>query len=130
VMAARFVAGPAAPPPPGNWVSAPALPGYRLQARITPQTTGPLTATLLPDCLAETACFSGALRGRTEALVRVIGPRPNGRMWPSIVRFTPSQIEVWIEQEATGEVRYYLLPAVPQESGELPGLIDRSGFAP
>jgi len=39
-------------------------------------------------------------------------------------------VEVWIEQIATGQVRYYLLPGVDVNSGELPGFVDRTGFLP
>jgi hypothetical protein len=39
-------------------------------------------------------------------------------------------VEVWIEQIATGEVRYYLLEGAAQGSSELPGLFDRQGFMP
>jgi hypothetical protein len=38
--------------------------------------------------------------------------------------------EVWIQQISTGSTKYYLLPALAQNSGTLPGLVDRTGFRP
>ena len=83
-----------------------------------------------PACLPETICVSGALPGRAEIFLRVIGPRPNGFLWPTIVKFTTSTVEVWIEQVSTGEVQYYGLDGATQGSSELPGLFDRTGFQP
>ncbi|HEV2845776.1 MAG TPA: hypothetical protein VG477_13070, partial [Thermoanaerobaculia bacterium] len=81
-------------------------------------------------CLPETLCVSGALAGRSEVFVRVIGPRPNGFLWPTIVRCTPSRVEVDIEQISTQTVKTYVLEAVPPDSQELTGLQDRQGFLP
>jgi hypothetical protein len=74
--------------------------------------------------------MSGALAGRSELFVRIVGPRPNGFLWPTLVRFTPSRVEVWIEQLATGDVRHYVLPASGPGDDTLPGLQDRTGFQP
>ncbi len=74
--------------------------------------------------------MSGALPGRSEAFVRIIGPRPNGFLWPTIVRFTPSRMVVEIQQISTTTTNTYELPAVPPESDELSGLQDRTGFRP
>ena len=68
--------------------------------------------------------------GPREVIVRVVGPKPNGFLWPTIVKLSTSQVEVWIEQFATGEVQYYLLPGATPGSEMLPGLFDRDGFAP
>ncbi len=74
--------------------------------------------------------MSGAVAGRSEVFVRIIGPRPNGFLWPNVVKFTTSRIEVWIEQTETGQVQYYDLPAADPNAGILAGLFDRNGFAP
>jgi hypothetical protein len=63
-------------------------------------------------------------------LVRVVGPRPNGRLWPILVRLTTSRVEVWIRQLAGGLILYYELPAVGPGDDSLDGLVDRDGFAP
>jgi hypothetical protein len=63
-------------------------------------------------CLPETLCVSGALPGRTELQLRLLGPRPNGYLWLQAVRFTPSRVVISAEQIATGVVREYVLPAV------------------
>lgn len=115
-------------PPPGDWITSPALPGFRVKGRITAGTE--VRSVRSEPCLGETVCLSGAVPGRPELFVRVIGPRPNGYLWPTLVRFTTSQAEVWIEQPATGAIRYYLLEAVPRDSDELSGLVDRTGFLP
>jgi hypothetical protein len=82
------------------------------------------------SCMAETACFSGAVAGRSEVLVRVVGPK-NGHLQPSIVKFNTTRVEVWIEQVSTGLVKYYDSPAGGPGLWELKGQFDRlSGFLP
>jgi hypothetical protein len=81
-----------------------------------------------PECLPETICVSGALPGRTEVQLRIIGPRDNGFLWPTIVKFTTSTVEVWIERISTQEIQYYGLEGSTPGSSELPGLFDRTGF--
>ena len=71
-----------------------------------------------------------AVPGRSEVFVRVIGPRPNGYLWPTIVRFTPSLVQVDVQQISTGITKTYVLPAIPPDSDELSGLQDRTGFRP
>jgi hypothetical protein len=117
-------------PPPGEGVIPDAFSGFRVHVRIGGDEPDPRIGALEPLCLPETACFSGALSGRSEVLVRIVGPKPNGRLWPTIVRLTTSRVEVWIEQLATGERRYYLLEGATPTAGELDGLFDRFGFPP
>jgi hypothetical protein len=121
---------PPPPPPPGPWLASPELPGFRAKARITPPGHGPLAGAATADCIAETLCVEGALAGRPEAFLKVIGPRPNGFLWVQISRFTPSEFELWVEQTATGELRYYRLPAVGPGDPEVSGLQDRQAFRP
>jgi hypothetical protein len=83
-----------------------------------------------PACIAETLCVSGAVPGRSEVFVRVVGPKPNGFLWPTLVKFSTSTVEVWIEQRASQEVRYYLLEGATPGVDTLPGLFDRMGFLP
>jgi hypothetical protein len=118
------------PPPDTSWMATPALPGFRFQTRIT-AAGGVVVATRQEaDCLPETLCVSGALPGRSELFLRIVGPRPKGYLWPHVVKFSTSRIEVWIEQTSRGEVRYYDLPAAAADSGLLTGLFDRQGFVP
>lgn len=81
-------------------------------------------------CLPETECVSGALEGRTEVLLRIIGPRPNGKLWPTLVKFTTSRVDVWIRQLSTGVEKHYVLEGAAPGVDELPGLFDRDGFDP
>jgi hypothetical protein len=121
----------AAPAPPaGAWLSSPALPGYRFKALIGSGAGARVAA--LEDCIAETACLSGALPGRSELFLRLVGPKPNGHLWPNLVKFSTSRIQVWIEQPVTGTRRYYDLPAVGQgaERLDLAGLAHKTGFLP
>jgi hypothetical protein len=60
-------------------------------------------------CIPETVCVSGALPGRAEVFLRVVGPRPNGKLWPTLVKFTTSRVDVWIRQLSTGEEKHYTL---------------------
>lgn len=115
-------------PPSGPWLSSPELAGFRVKARIlgTPARAG----TGVDDCVADTLCVAGALANRAEVLVRVPGPKPNGYLWPTLVKFNTAPVEVWIEQVDGGAIRYYLLRGSAPEVDELPGLIDRLGFVP
>lgn len=126
LWAAGAVSGPAPPPPAGDPLTTPELPGFRFWARIG----GTRIGTEVIDCPAETLCVAGAIPDRAEILLRIVGPRPNGYLWPSLVRFTTSEIEVWIRQDSTGLTKYYQLPATGPQSDTLPGLVDRTGFRP
>jgi ELWxxDGT repeat protein len=116
-------------PPAGPWLSSRTLPGFEVKVRIT-SGTGTIAGALEPDCIPETVCVSGAVPGRSEVFVRVVGPKPNGRLWPTLVKFTTSAVEVWIRQTSTDVVRYYRLEGARPGFDELPGLFDREGFAP
>ena len=115
-------------PPTASWQSSPALPGFELQVRVTAG-SHVVPTRQETDCLPETICFSGAVPGRTELMVRVVGPKPNGFLWPNLVKFSTSQIELWIRRTGTAPVRYYRLQAPPEGSNALTGLVDRQGFS-
>ena len=113
----------------GPFLTSSNFPDFRFRVRIV-SGTQTLQGRKENDCIPDTLCVSGALAGRSEVFLRIIGPRPNGFLWPTIVRFTPSRVEVDIQQISTGILRTYVLPAVPPESDLLPGLQDRMGFLP
>lgn len=115
-------------PPAGAWLTTPEVPGFRFKVLITAQSS--IAGARVADCIEDTLCVSGAVPGRAEIFLRVVGPRPNGYLWPTLVKLTTSQVEVWIEQEDGGQVRYYLLPGASPTSSELPGFFDRTGFLP
>lgn len=119
-----------APPPPGAWLGALGLPGFEIQVRIAPAGGEPVATRIEPGCIPETACVSGALQGRSEVFIRVVGPKPNGYLWPTLVRFSTSDVEVWLRQQGTGEVRYYLLAGPRRGDDSLDGVFDRTGFLP
>jgi ELWxxDGT repeat protein len=124
-------AGSPPPPPPADAIeiSAPELGAYRLWVRISAAgAVQPVRREAA--CIPETVCVSGALPGRSELFVRIVGPKPNGRLWPTLVRFSTSTIEVWIEQLGTGELRHYRLEGAAPGSSDLDGLFDRHGFEP
>jgi hypothetical protein len=106
------------------------LPGFRVWVRFSPPATAPSWATLVEPCLAQALCAAGLLPARAEVIVRLIGPKPNGFLWPQIVRFTTDQVEVWVQQKATGVTRYYLLSGDSPSSETLTGRVDRHGFKP
>ncbi|HJX29705.1 MAG TPA: PPC domain-containing protein [Thermoanaerobaculia bacterium] len=116
-------------PPTGNWLTTNQIPGFRFKVRITAGSQS-IAGAKVNDCLEDTLCVSGAIRDRAEVFIRVVGPRPNGLLWPTMVKLNTSQVEIWIEQEDTGEVRYYFLPGADPSSSELPGFFDRNGFQP
>jgi hypothetical protein len=114
------------PPPAGPWLSSPALPGFEVKVLISDSTPGGNVA----DCITETLCVSGALAGRAEIFVKVIGPRPNGFLWAQVSRFTPSKVEIWLRQIKTGKINYYALAPVPAGVDNVSGLQDRGAFQP
>jgi len=133
IAADRFtlLKGPAdPPPPPAELLTDADFPGFRFGVRITDQAGGSREGTAEAACLPETLCVSGAVPGRTEVLVRIVGPKPNGYLWPTLAKLTTSRVEVWIEQVATGKLRYYRLEGASPGVDELPGLFDRTGFLP
>jgi hypothetical protein len=113
-----------------GFLTSPEVPGFRFRVTIFPVGGSPITGRRENDCIPETLCVSGAIPGRSEVFLRVIGPRPNGYLWPTIVRFTPSRVVVEVQQISTSFTKTYELPAVPQGSDELDGLQDRTGFLP
>ncbi|HWN42785.1 MAG TPA: hypothetical protein VNW71_11220 [Thermoanaerobaculia bacterium] len=117
---------PRTPQPPGRWIEAKGVPGFRVQARLT--SDGKSRILRKEPCVVETFCLSGATPGVTELLVRVTGPRPNGYFWPMLARFAPATLEVWVQQRKTGKIRYYRLNAPPAGSSQLDGHVDRQGF--
>ncbi len=118
------------PPPDGPDLTTDELPGFTVKVRITPSGGTPILGRSEAACIPETLCVSGAIEGRSEVFVRVVGPKPNGYLWPTLVKFTTSTVEVWIEQVSTGTVRYYRLGGASPGSSDLPGLFDREGFTP
>lgn len=117
-----------APPAGGGPFATGEVPGFRVWVRIT-GTTGEMSPVQQEaDCLPEALCVSGAVPGRTEALLRIVGPKPNGYLWPTVIRLTTSRVEIWVEQEATGAMRYYVLEEARPGHDTLPGLFDRHGF--
>ncbi|HUP43216.1 MAG TPA: hypothetical protein VM599_08410 [Thermoanaerobaculia bacterium] len=117
-------------PPPEQALTSPELPGFRVWVLITGQPGDSRWGAMEANCLAETLCASGALPGRVEVQVRVVGPKPNGYLWPTLVKLSTSRVEVWIEQVSTGVIRHYVLPGASPGDDTLPGLFDRFGFEP
>lgn len=116
----------APPVPAGSWITVPDLSRYRFKVRINGVTTG----TQVPGCMPETVCIAGVIPSRTEVLLRVIGPRPNGWMHAQVIKFTVSRVEVWVNDLATGLTRYYELNSVGAESSILPGIVHKEAFVP
>ncbi len=125
---------PPPPPPPGDcpdgYFTDDTYPDFCFDVSITPPGEAPIDGTREASCIEDTVCVSGALAGRSEVYVRIIGPRPNGFLWPTIVRFTPSQVNVDIFQISTEETKSYQLDAVGPNEDDLSGLQDRTGFQP
>lgn len=131
LVAAAFVAAANAAdaPPSDGWLTSPSVPGFEFHVTLT-TAAGSMLGSLEPGCIPETACVSGAVPGRPEVFVRVVGPKKNGYLWPTLVKFSTSEVEVWLRQTATDEVRRYELAGARPGFDELPGLFDRTGFQP
>ncbi len=122
------IAPPQNPDPPNvPGLTSPSLPGFLFWVRISNTRIGTAADTPCPD---ETVCVAGAIPTRAEILVRIVGPKPNGYLWPNIVKFNTTKTEVWIRQVSTGATKYYSLPALAPDSDTLPGLVDKTGFLP
>jgi hypothetical protein len=117
----------APPPPAGPWLSTSQIPNFQLKVRVT---AGSAITGVQEPCVAETLCVSASVPGRSEVEVRIVGPKPNGYLWPNIVKFNTSQVEVWINQLSSGSTKYYILPGAWPGLDDLPGLYDRTGFLP
>jgi hypothetical protein len=126
----RGAEGEAPPVPDDGPFLSPEFPEFRFWVRLTNQQGAESPTRMEPSCIDETVCVSGAVAGRSEIFLRVVGPKPNGRLWPTLVRFTTSTVEVWIEQVSTGEMRYYRLEGASPGDDDLTGLFDRQGFLP
>jgi hypothetical protein len=130
-LALRAMFTDASPPPAPEPPNVPPLtssqyPGFRFWVEIADARIG----THGPSCLPETVCVAGAIPTRAEVFLRIVGPKPNGRLWPNIIKFNTTKTEVWIEQISTGIVKYYLLPNLGPDSETLPGIVDKDGFVP
>jgi len=117
-------------PSAGPALSTSELPGFRFWVRFGDPATSTWWGAKEPLCMPETLCVSGAMQGRTEVLLRIVGPKPNGYLWPTLVKLSTSRVEVWIEQVATGVTKCYVLPGAEPGSCSLEGLFDRTGFLP
>jgi hypothetical protein len=117
------------PPPAGDWLRDSDFPDFQFKVRIT---AGGQEQPRRQEsvCIPETLCISGAVAGRSELFVRMVGPKPNGKIWPTLVRFSTSTLEVWIQQLSTESVKYYRLEGASPGSSDLTGLFDRDGFTP
>jgi len=106
------------------------LPGFRFWVRFGDPAASTWWGAKEPVCMPETLCVSGAVPGRTEVLLRVVGPKPNGYLWPTLVKLSTAHIEIWVEQVATGTTKCYVLEGATPGSDTLDGLFDRTGFLP
>jgi len=120
---------PPPPPPSSGFFVDPAYPDFQFRVMIGDPASA-IAGTRESSCQPETVCVSGALPGRSELFVRILGPRPNGYLWPTLIRFTPSRVVVDIRQVSSGEMQTYTLEAVPPGTDDLSGLQDRTGFLP
>jgi len=116
--------------PPGDVLTTPEIPGFEFEVTITPAGGSPVQGDSEADCIVETLCVSGALAGRPEVFVKIIGPRPNGFLWVQISRFTPSRVDVTVRQLSTGQENQYTLEEVGAASDDVSGLQDRTAFTP
>lgn len=123
-------APPPPPPPAGPWLASPDFAGFEAKVEIHAPGGSVLDGRAETRCIDESLCVSGALAGRPEAFLKVIGPRPNGFLWVQVSRFTPSRLRIWIRQVSSGDIRFYELDAVGPTEDDVSGLQDRTAFSP
>ncbi|MGD2113957.1 MAG: hypothetical protein PVG07_02825 [Acidobacteriota bacterium] len=117
-------------PPGEGFFGDPQYPDFRFRVAIEPPGGPTIQGSRLDACQEDTVCVAGAVADRAELYIRILGPRPNGFLWPTLVRFTPSEVTVDVQQISTGETRTYVLEAVGPGDDDLSGLQDRTGFVP
>ncbi len=117
-------------PPSPNWSSLPEIPGFQFGVRVS--ANGQVLPSGPENCLPETVCYSVSVEGRSEVFVRIVGPKPNGRLWVNILKFTTSELEVWVKQDSSGKVQYYDLSQYDKgrDGSSLPGFVDTEAFLP
>ncbi len=115
--------------PPDGFFSDPNYPDFRFRVTIG-EVGSTINGAREDTCLEDTVCVSGQIPGRSELFIRILGPRPNGFLWPTLVRFTPSRVRVEIRQLSTNQTNTYLLDPIPPGTDLLDGLQDRTGFSP
>ena len=116
-------AGP--PPPSSNWLTTPNIPGFRFQALL-----GGAPLLKANACAAQAICLAKTATGVPEIVARILPKQANGKRWPVVGKFASPAAQVWVEQTASHQVKYYALLARAADSPELPGVVDRAGFAP
>lgn len=119
-------AGPA--PPYAQWLSTTAFPGFRFQVRMTPLgAVAGRPGVKSAACLAQALCVGRPAAAPAQVFVRLIaGPR--GAFSPILAKFTTDTVEVWIEQTARRQVRYYRLNGTFPGTPLLAGAYDPNGF--
>jgi hypothetical protein len=120
---------PPPPPPPAGFFIDPAYPDFSFRVLIGPPGAA-IPGRRETGCQSDTVCVSGAVPGRPEVYLRILGPRPNGFLWPTVIRFTPARVVVDIRQASSGQERTYTLAAVLPGNPNLSGRQDRTGFLP
>ncbi len=117
--------------PSDGWLTTREIPGFRFRVTILPGGDAePVPGAKEDGCLAETLCVSGAIAGRVEVQLRISGPKPNGKLWPTFTKFTTSAVEIDVEQTSSGVVKSYDLTGAGPGDDTLNGLFDRDGFDP
>jgi hypothetical protein len=116
------------PPPPGDFLTTDAFPGFRFKVLITEPGQPGVVGRPEINCIPHALCVSGKVRHRTDVLLRVDGPQPDGSFSVTVARLTHAQVEVWVERPATGDKRYYRLEAVPAGRSDTAVLTGRFAF--
>ncbi len=123
---------PPPPPPPADpYIMSDEFPDFRFRVTFRPaENQADIAGVKEEQCLPETVCVSGSRSGRAELFIRLLGPRLNGFLHLNLVRFTPAEVQVEIEQLNTAVRKSYVLRRIPRDSDELTGLVDRTAFLP
>jgi hypothetical protein len=114
------------PPPAGDWLVSPELPGFRFKV-LFGEGAGAQLGSLAP-CVTGTLCVVAAPGDHRELLVRLVA-HAGSPITAEIAKLTPVAAQVWIEQVATTTRRYYRLEPTAADDDTLDGVRDRAGFA-
>jgi ELWxxDGT repeat protein len=122
---ARCSGLPSDPPPPvGDWLSSPSLSGFAVKVQLGAGSDA-RSGSLAP-CIGDALCAVEQPGDHREVMVRVRASATGGK--PAIAKLTPRETQVWIQQVATTQVRYYHLAPTADTDSVLHGVLDASGF--
>ena len=115
------------PPPPGDFLTTDAFAGFRFKVLITEPGQSGVAGRQEVNCVPHALCVSGKVRHRTDVLLRVDGPLPDGSFSVTVARHS-RRVEVWAERPATGTSGITASKPSPRTAPHTAGLTGKFAF--